>query len=209
VDDLDLSPLVRSILAATRVSRAAPRADPATFAAWLDARGYPAHEAVLGFEARYGGLQVFETDPVAPALLVGPFACLADGKYKGKERDLVPVMFAWGDVVYSLDAEGRGFACACMVEGVARFAARDGSQLLTQAILWRRLLALWERPPAEQRVSEDVDGLHGAARAAALGLGPLSEASSDVERWWGDRDHLVVEIQYGNGYAGPRTSVAA
>jgi hypothetical protein len=91
---------------------------------------------------------------------------------------------------------------------VSRFAARDGRQLFTQAILWRRLAVLWQRPAAEQQSQDDLDGARGAARAAALGLSLLSEASSDVERWWGHKDGLVVEIRHGNGYAGPRTYVA-
>jgi hypothetical protein len=198
--DVDLSPFIRSLLADKHASRTALRAEMSNFGSWLEKRGYPAHASVLAFEAAYGGIQLFESDPQAPALLVGPYAILQDGAYKGRERDLVPVMFAWDDVVYSLDAEGRGYTCAAMVEGVSRLAARDGKQLVSQAILWRNLVNLHGN-------FSDLEGAHGAMQAATLGLPLLVEASSDVERWWSNGHQFVVEILRGNGYTDPRTYV--
>jgi len=86
------------------------------------------------------------------------------------------------------------------VEGLSRPCARDGCQLLTQAILWRALTTRLK--------IEVLDGRHGDARAGDAGRSPIVEATSDTERWWGDDlDHLIVEIERGNGYAKPMTFV--
>ncbi|MCA9676261.1 MAG: hypothetical protein KC464_14580, partial [Myxococcales bacterium] len=155
----------------------------------------------LDFEAAYGGLRVFDAaaDPAVPSLVVGPYGCFSAGPYTGHERDLVPVIFGVDDTIYTLDAAGRGWVCAAMVEGVSRPSARDGRQLLTQAILWRALVA----HPAGFDI---VDGAHGASRAATRGLPVIADATcDDDERWWGDAAQLVVEIPRGNGYPGPMT----
>lgn len=198
MDPLDLSPTIQSILKRWSVSRTAPHAEREGLATCLTALKFPLHESVFAFEETFGGLLVFESDPAFPLLQVGPFACLKDGHYTGHESDLVPVIFPSNDIVYSLDAEGRGYTRAGMVEGTSRFSARDGAQLLSQAILWRML---------ETAVWNDFEGAEGAIRAADLGLALLSEASSDVERWWGDGERFVAEIRRGNGYQTPRTYV--
>jgi hypothetical protein len=69
-----------------------------------------------------------------------------------------------------------------------------------QAILWRALANL----PSG---IEHVQGREGRARAQALGLAPIDDASSEYERWWGDTRRLVVEVELGNGYASPMTFV--
>ena len=197
--DLDLPQIALDILGSDGAARTGPHAEASTTAALLTKLGYAAHPALLAFEDSYGGLQLFESDPAAAALVVGPYACLSQAPpYTGRERDLVPVIFAWDDVIYSLDADGRGWTCAAMVEGVSRPSARDGRQLLTQAILWRAL-----SKHAASLVSSP--GLHGASRAAQRGLAAIVEASGDTERWWGDTVRLVVEITRGNGYEEPLT----
>jgi hypothetical protein len=148
-------------------------------------KGWPATPALLAFEKAYGGLEVFESDPEAPALVVGAYANVGTGN---RQDDLVPVIMAWDDVYYALDSNGRGFTLASMVEGVYRPSAPNGRALLTQAILWR---ALSNRPFAT------LDGLAGAS----FGLPTLDEACGETERWWTDGDRLVVEIDRGNGFA--------
>jgi len=77
----------------------------------LERSRLPAHQPVLAFEAEYGGLQLFESDlDREPAsLCVGPYACLSATTWTGHERDLVPVIFTHDDLIFSLDAEGRGW----------------------------------------------------------------------------------------------------
>ncbi len=200
--NLDLPSLVLGFAALHRVDREGPRGDGETTEALLAARGFPAHAAALGFEARYGGLRVFEPGADPPALVVGPYSCLASSPYSKGERDLVPVIFGADDAIYSLDTRGRGWTCAAMVESVSRPSARDGRQLLAQAILWRALV----NHPAGFVTTE---GVHGAERASERGLSPLADATSDHESWWADASQLVVEIAYGNGYAGPMTYATA
>lgn len=199
--DLDLPPIALDLLSTRDASRAGHTANADQLSALLAERRYPAHPSVLAFEASYGGFQLIETDPSAPALVVGAYACLSAGPYNSHERHLVPVIFAWNDVVYSLDEEGRGYTCAAMVEGVSRQAARDGRQLLTQAILWRALTT-------HAGASAMFEGFQGEARAKELGLASIEDASSEGERWWGDARRLVVEIERGNGYEVPMTFIA-
>lgn len=197
---LAFSPAVAAALPSTTIQRTGPRADGATFADWIVARGYPAHDAALAFEDAFGGLEVVEPDLPVTALVVGPYACLADGVYKGRENELVPVMFAADDVIYSIGADGRGYACSAMVEGVSLPTADDGLQLLIQALLWRRLAngAAWAHR----------DGRHGRALASERGVPLLPEASSDTQRWWADASGVIVEVERGNGYATPQTWAA-
>jgi hypothetical protein len=157
--------------------------------------------ALLSFEAAYGGLELFEADPDAPALVAGPYAFFsAKPKYTGRHRGCVPVIVASNDVYYALDAKGCGFTSAAMVEGMFRPSARDGRALLTQAILWRAL----ETHPGSFVTRE---GSLGAAMAKERGLAAIAEATGETERWWGDARgmRLVVEIDRGNGHEKPMT----
>jgi hypothetical protein len=199
--ELDLPAIVIAHLAARGAARSGPRTDTEATAALLTSRRYPAHGAVLAFEAAYGGLQLFESDPDVAALVVGPYACFETSPtYTGGllSREIVPVIFACNDVEYGLDADGRGFTLAAMVEGVWRSSAPDGRTLLTQAILWRAL----ETRSASFGFHE---GLQGSALATTRGLPEIAEAAGDTERWWGDGEQLVVEIDRGNGFEHPMT----
>ena len=199
---LDLCPLALTYLEFRNVNRSGPRGDAVSTRGLLERSGLPSHEAVLAFEEEYGGLQLHESDfdPEAASLCVGPYACLSATSWTGRERDLVPVIFTQDDLVFSLDARGHGWVMAAMVEGISRPCARDGRQLLTQAILWRALSTRLD--------IEVLDGNHGASRAHDAGLPVVPDASSDTERWWGnDLDLLVVEIDRGNGFANPTTYV--
>ena len=104
----------------------------------------------------------------------------------------MPVMFASNDVYYALDAKGRGFTWAAMVEGSYRPSANDGRALLTQAILWRAL----ETHPHFFLMRE---GKHGAELAKERGLPRVAGATGKTERWWGSPEgmRLVVENRPG------------
>lgn len=201
VPALDLPPIALALVAQRSSNRDGPTADADALASLLTSLGYPCHDAVVAFEQAYGGLQIIEAEPSAPALVVGPHACLSRGPYSWHQQDLVPVMFACDDVVYALDGRGRGWAMAAMVEGKARRCARDGRQLVTQALLWRAL-------STHRGSFSTLDGRRGDEQASALGLALLEDATSPHERWWGEPGRLVVEIELGNGYAGPTTFVA-
>lgn len=201
VETLDLPAIAIAHLVARGAARTGKHADEAATRALLGSCGLAAHPSVLAFEASYGGLELFESDPDAPALVVGPYAYLsASPGYEGRKRDHVPVAFAWNDVYYALDARGRGFTNASMVEGVFRPSAPNGRALLTQAILWRAL----ETHPASFSTHE---GREGAALAKARALPAIEDAAGKTERWWGDADgmRLVVEIDRGNGFDRPMT----
>ncbi len=188
---MELSPFVLGFVA--RFDREGGRGELAPL---LEERGFAAHAAVRAFDERYGGHRVFESDADPPALVIGAYACLSVSPYDKHERDLVPVIFGADDTIYALDGRGRGWVCAAMVEGVSRPCARDGRQLLSQAILWR---ALGRRNFVTRK------GAHGAELAAACGAPALDDLTSDHEAWWGNDGHLVVEIPYGNGFTGPMT----
>jgi hypothetical protein len=194
--DLDLPALVLGYLANRRVDRDASRGDRDATTTLLVDRGFPAHAPALDFEARYGGLRVFEPDADPAALVVGPYACLAASPYSHHERDLVPMIFGSDDNIYTLDGRGRGWVCNAMVDGTSRPCARDGRQLLAQAVLWRALVTAG---------FVTREGAHDEALAAERGVPLLDDATSDHESWWADAAQLVVEIPYGNGYPGPMT----
>ncbi|MFK8004498.1 MAG: hypothetical protein AB8H86_33330 [Polyangiales bacterium] len=195
---LPLGPLVTRFLDERGATRTGPRGDAKSTTATLAAYERASWESVLEFEEDYGGLELCDPGSTTPALVVGPFACLSPGDYRLSEPRLIPVMFSADDVVYSLDEEGRGWTMAAMVEGKHRLSARNGRQLLTQAILWRALASDLSGAQLEQ-------GMCGAKWAAKAELKPIHEASSDSERWWGDGERLVVELLSGNGYEGPTT----
>lgn len=191
---VDLPHLLGELVPPRQLDRAGSRADRDTTAALLDELGFTAHDPVLAFEHVFGGVRLHEPDTDPPALVVGPYACLSAAPYSTRERDLVPVIMALDDTIYSMDARGRGWTCAAMVEGTSRPSARDGAQLLAQAILWR-IVALGSITRHQ--------GAVGAAIADSLPI--LSWATSDHESWWGDATRLVVEIPFGNGHSTPMT----
>jgi hypothetical protein len=200
VDALDLPSIALAHLEARKAARSGKHADAKATRALLVSRGIKAHPSVVAFEASYGGLELFESDPDTPALMAGPYSFFsAAARYKDAPK-LVPVAFAWNDVYYALDARGRGFTNAAMVEGIFRPSAPNGRALLTQAILWRAL----ETHASSFSMHE---GRVGAAIAKARGLAAIEDAAGETERWWGDVEgmRLCVEIDRGNGHAGPMT----
>ena len=194
---LDLPPFLLAWLSTRRADRGGPRADRGTTAALLADHG--AHAPALDFEAMYGGLRIFNSYyRDVPLLLVGPYACLSAIGPDRHHDGLVPAICNADDSIYSLDTDGRGSMCNRMVQGMWRPCARDGRQLLTQAILW----CVLDAHPAGYDVRE---GRNGASIATEFGLAPIDDATCDDEQWWGDATRLVVEIPWGNGFLGPVT----
>lgn len=87
----------------------------AALVALLARNRYPAHPAVLAFEAAFGGLLIPEPAPASDwftageAILVGACACLRSKAHKAPGRDvgLVPVVYTMDDGVAYLDRGGR------------------------------------------------------------------------------------------------------
>lgn len=195
--EVDLPALALVHLAARGAERSGKHGSAKATRALLAAGSRAASRAILAFEAAYGGLELHEGSEPA-ALVVGPYALGAAAL--GMHDVLVPVAMASDDVCYALDAKGRGFTCARMVEGVFRPSAANGRALLAQAVLWRALVT---HPGS----FVTRDGLHGEAMAAARGAPAIEDASGPTERWWGRAEGmaLVAEIDHGNGFQGPRT----
>ncbi len=196
---LGIPSVVADYLSTRGASRTGVHASADATAALLTGRRYPAHRAVLEFEEVFGGLELREPEMADPTLVFGPYACFsATPPWTGREEDLVPVIFASNDVVYLLDAAGRGWTCSTMAGGGSRPSADDGHALFAQAVLWRML----ERHPGSYDVKT---GRHGAKSAKRAGAVAITGASGPSERWWGDEKQLIVEIDHGNGYTEPTT----
>lgn len=80
--------------------------------ALLAEKGYPAHEAVLAFDAQFGGLVLPEEGEDADSdvgITVGAFHCLANDGHsspRGGRTDLVPIIYTANDCIVFLDADG-------------------------------------------------------------------------------------------------------
>lgn len=194
---LDLPPIVFASISRGGISREGAHGDTEATTRLLNSKEYPPHPAVLDFEESFGGLEFYEPEYDVPTLVVGPFACFsASPHWTGRERDLVPVIFSVNDVVYFLDAQGRGWTCATMAGGGTRPSADNGKALFRQAVLWRVL---------ESRGVDVKQGRHGAEMARARGATELVGTSGQTERWWGNETALIVEIERGNGFTTPVT----
>ncbi len=196
-------------LASAWWQRQKPRRDPrrqtdaATLAALLRERGFPVTDAVLAFEARYGGICFCEPgDDEGVDVELGPSALLADdAATPGRERGLVPVAFRPDDVWYLLDAQGAMWVWDTIEQPGPTLFARASSVGLARLLLFSR--AFHERGTLGGR---DLDGRQGDALAASLGLPPIAEASDDLARFWGDRHTLVIAHTLGDDGA-PITTV--
>lgn len=196
-------------LASAWWQRQRPRRDPrrqtdaATLAVLLRARALPVTDAVLSFEARYGGICFCEPGGLEGAdVVLGPSALLADDTATpGRERGLVPVALSPNDVWYLLDAQGTMWVWDTIEQPEATLFARASSVGLARLLLFCR--AFHERGALG---GLDLDGRRGDALAASLGLSPIAEASDDLARFWGDRNTLVIEHNLGAARA-PITAV--
>ena len=84
VHDLDLPAIAIAHLVARGAHRGGKHADAAATTALLTDRGRPVSPRSCLFEAAYGGLELFETDPDAAALVAGPYAFFsASPGYRG------------------------------------------------------------------------------------------------------------------------------
>jgi hypothetical protein len=188
-----------AILATVFGVEAATPAAEAEVRRLLAARTYPAHEAVLAFEARFGGTYGEDDEP----LTVGAGACLGGDAHadpRGGRDDLVPVIYTANDGIGYLDGEGRGWFQDTIEEADASLVAPDGAALVCRVVLWNLLFA------GERR---ELPGLRGAELAERLGVPAVVEASDAKERWWSDGTLTIRESDGLTTVCGPEDVVAA
>src|SRR3954471_16820826 len=103
---------------------------------------YPPHATVIAFEAAFGGLQIPDEGKVKkgePCWLFGTHACLTTGGHVAprggsKARKLVPVVYSPNDIIYYLDAQGRGYAEDTIEDPSAMFYADNGTSLVCRIV---------------------------------------------------------------------------
>jgi hypothetical protein len=112
---------------------AAQRGDEAALRALLSKRGYVAHDAVLAFDARYGGL-VAADSPGEEGFdwLFGAFACLKSNAHadpRGK-AGWVPVAYSPNDCIFYLDEKGAAWVIDTIGDTKPSRYASDGDAML-------------------------------------------------------------------------------
>jgi hypothetical protein len=157
---------------------------------------YPPHATVIAFEAAFGGLQIPDEGKVKkgePCWLFGTHACLTTGGHVAprggsKARKLVPVVYSPNDIIYYLDAQGRGYAEDTIEDPSAMFYADNGTSLVCRIVFNDALFS-------RQETSLDLPGLQGEALSNRLSLTLVTEASGKDFRYFSDAkgDVLVVE----------------
>lgn len=190
-------------VAQARLATLAPTMDPAAtrapaaLRALLAERDYPAHAAVLAFEARYGGLAL--TDADGDTWRFGAAACVSSddhvaprgGRPHRGTTALVPVVYAPADVIYFLDGRGRGWVEDTIEGGLVACADR------ADAMVARLLLDHLEVARRARDRVRDVDGPRGRALARTLTLPAIREATDERARCWGDAHTLIIERRVG------------
>lgn len=163
--------------------------DPAALRAALAERLRPVYDAVLAFDARYGGIVMAE----APGRegcdwIFGGYACLTRGIGGGEASGLVPIAASPNDNVYFLDEHGAAWGQDTLEDPEPVLCAPSGTAALARIVLFT---IVFQRRNARQVL--DLPGLHGDRIARQLGL-PLIEPASDPSwRAWADRRRLVIE----------------
>jgi hypothetical protein len=120
------------------VFEAASRGTEAQLRALLKQRGYAAHDAVLAFDARYGGL-VFADSPGEEGYdwLLGAFAYLKSNAHvdpRGSKPDHVPVAYSPNDRIFYLDKKGACWAIDTIEDTKAVRYASDGDTMVKRIL---------------------------------------------------------------------------
>lgn len=110
------------------------RKDEKDLKTFLTKKTYPAHKAVLAFDARYGGLIAADgAGEEGTDWLFGAYACLKSKAHKdprGKE-DWVPVAYSPNDIIFYMDAKGMVWADDT-IEGSQGKYAKNGDELVAK-----------------------------------------------------------------------------
>jgi hypothetical protein len=112
---------------------AAQRGSEAELRALLNERGYVAHDAVIAFDARYGGLIVADSPgEEGYDWLFGAYACLKSNAHtdpRGK-AGWVPVAYSPNDCIFYLDEKGAAWAIDTIEDTKASRYAKDGDAMM-------------------------------------------------------------------------------
>jgi hypothetical protein len=179
---IDLPAQALASLEAREWRRGTPH-ERAALQALLDRHGFTASEAVLGFEAAYGGLEITERGASLDddyLWIVGAGACLASEAHGCEGGTMVPVAYSPNDIIFSIDEHGAGWVEDTIEGGGAVKIASNGRLLLARLLLHDDLFAMERR---------ELAGAHGEAE----GLPFLPDLSDELERWWGDAARYAIE----------------
>lgn len=206
-------PLVAARLAACE-ARFRPELRSAEVRATLTRAGVAASDAILAFDARYGGLVVPRTADgigtlAAPVLRFGPSACVAAPRAPDAyfaSPSFAPAIFTWDDLVYLLDANGRAFTGS--LDTLAHPFAPSGDALVARVLLFDAIRARGLEPGA---CVLELAGRRAAELAHTLAVPAIALATADDARFYGDADVLVLDEAAGgpSRAEAPFTLVAA
>ncbi|MCB9616627.1 MAG: hypothetical protein H6722_29680 [Sandaracinus sp.] len=163
-------------------------ADRARLTAVLSERGLPSSEAVVAFEARFGGVRFTDVGRMPGVdFVLGAYALLKDDPSTPKRGSLVPVVLSDDDVWYFLDSEGIVWAEDVEDPEPVPFA--------TAATIALARLVLYRRAFEDRHAFGGIDreGHHAEAIARTLGLPPIAHATDRLARFFGDAESLVIE----------------
>ncbi|MBK6531489.1 MAG: hypothetical protein IPN17_32480 [Deltaproteobacteria bacterium] len=182
------------IIPALRVPEAVTRAA-------LAAAGLPASDAILAFEALYGGLVCDLTADgrgriEEPVLRFGAYACVTSQRAPDAyfaSTEYAPVVFTWGDIAYVMDAAGRAYAAN--LDTAAWPFAPDGRALVARIALYDAIVRLRTLgAPADGGAHYlELEGLRADELARTLGVPSIPEATDETARFFGDGVVFIVD----------------
>lgn len=145
--------------------------------------------AQLHFESTYGGVVLPDDDGL---WLFGAHACLSSNAHpklaaSAQRTRLVPVAYSPNDVVYFLDAVGRGYAQDTIEDDKPVSFARDGRGIVSRIVLHDAQFAMRER--------RELAGAQGAAMAKKLKLKLVKEASVADARFFSDANGGIIVVE--------------
>jgi hypothetical protein len=196
------APVVATALAACE-PRIIPelRVPEAVTRAALAAAGLPASDAILDFDARYGGLVCGACAdgrgrPDEPVLRFGAYACVTsrrapDAYFASAQH--APVIFTWGDIAYVMDAAGRAYAAN--LDTSAWPFAPDARALVARIALYDAIVRLRTLGPTADGGAHylELEGLRADELARALGVPSIPEATDETARFFGDGVVFIVD----------------
>jgi hypothetical protein len=216
------APVVAAALAAC-APRIVPehRVPEAVTRAALAAAALPASDAILAFDALYGGLVCDLTadgrgSVEEPVLRFGAYACATSRRAPDAyfaSPDYAPVVFTWADIAYVMDTAGRVFAAT--LDGEPSPFAPDGRTLVARLVLYDAIMRQRGRSPGPAADAGahylELEGLRAGELAHLLGVPPIPEATDETVRFFGDGVVFIVDetVDGPSALEEPRTLVAS